>query len=316
LTQHIAFLAIDIGGTNTNYGFVLTDGTILFKRILESGNSHDPGELIGRIVLNVNNDFKSFSNKYYLHGIGVGAPNVNYKNRTVDNPVNLNWKGSIPISDMLEKMFSIPVQLINDANAGALGELYYGGAKKMKDFVFITLGTGLGSGIISNGKLVSGHHGLAGELGHVTIIENGRLCGCGRKGCLEQYCSATGLVETYKELSGIESLEKYEATEISKKAKNNDEIARKAFYITGDLLGRSLANTVAHLDPEAIFLFGGLIEAGNLLLNPLQKSFQENLFPPYKNKTKILISSVPGKDAAILGAASAIMDFLKSNEKY
>jgi glucokinase len=306
-------LAIDIGGTNTRYAFILNDGRIIFQSVIETGHSSDPEELLGRLSSNIIYNFEPFKKEFYLQGIGIGAPNVNIYDRTIENPVNLNWKGKIPFAKMMEKKFSLPVILTNDANAGALGEMYFGGAKNLKDFVFITLGTGLGSGIVSNGKLVVGKYGYAGEIGHVTIIEDGRICGCGRRGCLEQYCSATGLVKTYLELSGKISPGEIDAEDVFIKAKNNDAIATKAFDITGDILGRSLTNTVAHLDPEVIFLFGGLVAAGDFLLNPLKKSFQENLFPAFKNKTKIMVSEVPGNDAALLGATSSIIDYLHNS---
>ena len=182
-------IAIDIGGTTTAFGFITEEGEIIFKNVIPTGNSSDPMELVGRLKAEILENFNKIENKFTIVGAGIGVPNGNYFNGTVEYPPNLNWKGIIPLAKIFKEKLSIEVVLTNDANAGALGELYFGAGKGMKDFIFITLGTGLGSGIVSNGELVYGHHGFAGEIGHTIIIQHGRSCGCGRKGCLEQYCS-------------------------------------------------------------------------------------------------------------------------------
>jgi glucokinase len=217
----------------------------------------------------------------------------------------------------------VPAILMNDANAAALGEMYYGGAKGMKDFIFITLGTGLGSGLIANGELINGHNGFAGELGHTTIIQYGRTCTCGKKGCLEQYCSATGIVKTYIEILKNDGRpfpedlteENVDARYIFEKAMGGDEAAFYAFNYTGELLGFALANAAAYMDPEAIFLFGGLARAEEILINPVIISFEKNLLGVYKNKIKILRSELPENDAALLGASSLVWDELKKKSK-
>jgi glucokinase len=306
-------LAIDIGGTNTSLGFVNNEGKILNKKKMMTGDSSDPLELVGRIAEIVKGSSKLFEGNYKLTGIGVGAPNANYFKGTIENPVNLNWKGIIPFKEILEQQFNIPVAITNDANAGALGEMYFGGAQNMKDFVFITLGTGLGAGIVANGKLVYGHNSLAGELGHTTIVKNGRLCGCNRRGCLEQYCSATGLVKTYLKLKGNKTKAKkheVDARVIYNRAINGDKIAKDSIDYTGNLLGLALANTVAHLDPEAIFLFGGLMGAYKLFKNRLQESFENNVYFQFKNKVKILKSQLQENNASLLGAASIARQIL------
>ena len=216
---------------------------------------------------------------------------------------------------MIKKEFCVPCWLTNDANAAALGEMLYGGAKNMSDFLFITLGTGVGSGIVSNGKIIYGHDGYAGEIGHTIVIDEGRLCGCGRKGCLETYASATGIKRTALELlsqSDKESkLRKYSKEKLCSEliyeaAKNGDEIALKCFEITINILGKALANSVAYTSPEAIFLFGGLTKAKDLLLEPLKRIMEENLLYVYKNKVKILLSQLEGSNAAILGASALV----------
>jgi glucokinase len=311
-------IAIDIGGTTTSFGFVTDDGKVVFKDEVATGTSPDPKVLVNIIADKCNEQLGKFSKEYELKGIGIGAPNGNFFKGTVEFAPNLKWKGIIPLADLFKKTFGVPAVLTNDANAAALGELYFGAAKNMKDFIFITLGTGLGSGIIANGQLVYGHHGTAGELGHTIIIQHGRLCGCGRKGCLEQYCSATGIVKTYLEILRNENCalpadtSKVDAKYIYDKAMGGDEAAFYAFNYTGELLGFALANSVAYTDPEAIFLFGGLTQADELLFNPTQISFENNLMSIYKNKIKLLPSGLPQNDAALLGAASLIWDALKS----
>jgi glucokinase len=313
-------LGIDIGGTKTIFGFVSLDGKVLHSETIETGKSSDPMELISRIHSASQIAFAKYSKEYHLTGIGIGAPNANYFHGTVEFAVNLKWKGIVPITKLFSEKFQLPATVTNDANAAALGEMFFGAAKGMKDFIFITLGTGLGSGIVANGDLVYGHQGFAGEIGHTIIIQHGRQCNCGRKGCLEQYCSASGIVKTYLDIlrnDGREmpsNLEEIDSKYIYEKALGGDEAAFYAFNYTGELLGFALANSVAYTDPEAIFLFGGLAQAEEILFNPVTLSFEKNLLNIYKNKVKILPSGLHENDAALLGAASLMWnDKAKTN---
>ncbi len=314
MNMHSPFcVGIDIGGTNTAFAFVDQKGAILHKDVVPTGSSSNPSDLINRVSDKIHDAIKSKSSFEKLKGIGIGAPNGNFFNGTIEFAPNLNWFGIIPVAKMFSEQFkNIPAYLTNDANAAALGEMYFGGAKKIKDFIFITLGTGLGSGIVVDGKLVYGHDGFAGEIGHTIVIQNGRQCGCGRKGCLEQYCSATGLVKTYLEI--LLTSDAYKKTDLDHSAIDakfifdralvGEEMAINAFDYTGEILGFALANSVAYTSPKAIFLFGGLANSGELLIKPTVKSFQKNLLNIYKNKVEIYTSSLPENDAALLGAAS------------
>lgn len=303
---------IDIGGTNTAIAFIDQEGKIIYKNEVSTGKSSDPNDLITRVCDEMRSALAKLSTENDLIGIGIGAPNGNYFSGTVEFAPNLNWFGIIPVAKMFEEKMHVKAFLTNDANAAAMGEMFFGSAKGMKDFIFVTLGTGLGSGIVVNGDLVYGHDGFAGEMGHVIVIQNGRQCGCGRKGCLEQYCSATGLVKTYLEFLANEDPEKFSAIDkttvnsksIYKMALSGDKVAINSFNYTGEILGFALANTVAYTSPEAFFLFGGLAEAGDLLLVPTKISFEKNLLSIYKNKISISVSGLPESDAALLGASS------------
>lgn len=321
MTHQLA-AGIDIGGTNTFFGFVDRKGKILLKDSVLTTDFPDPKELVNAISKKILEQIANCqlpTANYTLAGVGIGAPNGNYFTGSIEFAPNLKWKGVVPLAKYFSEELKVPAVLTNDANAAALGELYFGGAKGMKDFIFITLGTGLGSGIVVNGQMVYGHDGFAGELGHTIIIQYGRQCGCGRRGCLEQYCSASGIVKTYFEIlksGNPEALQTIDASKINakyifEKALNGDEDAFYAFNYTGELLGFALANSVAYTSPEAIFLFGGLAQAGELLFNPTVISFEKNLLNIYKNKIKILPSALPENDAAILGAASLIWNELK-----
>ncbi len=319
-------VGIDIGGTNTFFGFVDRDGKILLQDKVSTTDFPDPKDLVrvvsDKILAHIA-DSRLPTADCTLIGAGLGAPNGNYFNGSIEFAPNLKWKGIVPLAKMFREKLNVESVLTNDANAAALGEMYFGGAKKMKDFIFITLGTGLGSGIVVDGKMVYGHDGFAGELGHTIIIQHGRQCGCGRKGCLEQYCSATGIVKTYFEILKSENpgalnnldIASIDAKYIFDKAMNGDEAAFYAFNYTGELLGFALANSVAYTSPEAIFLFGGLAQAGELLFNPTILSFEKNLLHNYKNKVKILPSSLPENDAPILGAASLIWNEVMEKEE-
>jgi len=309
---------IDIGGTNTRFGLVDKEGTIIFKDSVRTTDFADPKDLVNtvseRILTALNRKQETVNRK--LIGAGIGAPNGNFFKGTIELAPNLKWKSVIPMAKYFNEELHAPALLTNDAKAAALGEMQFGGARGMKNFLLVTLGTGLGCGMVVNGELVYGYDGFAGELGHVIIIQHGRQCGCGRKGCLEQYCSNQGIVKTYFEILKSENphaldeldTDTINAKYIYEKALAGDEAAFYAFNYTGELLGYALANSVIYTGPEAIFLFGGLTQAGELIFNPTILSFEKNLLPVYKlrNKIKILPSSLKEDEAAILGAASLI----------
>jgi glucokinase len=305
-------VGIDIGGTNTVLGLVNSKGEILAKSTVPTENFPVPEHLVAIICEEIKKVFSAFSSKYELAGIGVGAPNGNFFKGTIEFAPNLRWEGVVPLAKFFQDRIGLKTLLTNDANAAALGEMIFGGARGMKDFIFITLGTGLGSGIVANGEMIYGHDSFAGEIGHVIMFPDGRPCGCGRKGCLETYCSATGIKRTYSDLllshherSDLKS-HVADAKYIYDKAIVGDKDAREAFRYTGDILGLALANSVAYTSPEAIFLFGGLALAGDLIFKPTIESFERNLLNIYKNKIRILPSQLRENDAAILGAASLI----------
>ncbi len=286
-------LAMDIGGTYTKIGLVEKNGTIRGKRVFSTGSKHSfPG-----FVLNLEEEVAllcaKMKDKIKIVAIGIGAPNANCFTGQMERPPNFKWGDVVPISETISSLYKLPVVIANDANAAAVGELVYGMAKDMKHFVVLTLGTGLGSGIVVDGKLVTGANGMAGELGHVSVDPEGRKCNCGLKGCLETYASVTGIIRTVFELladlneeSTLRSIS-YESLTgeiISEQALKGDVIALKAFEITGKLLGSKLADTVAHLDPEAFILTGGLSKAGDILLGPVVRNLEKNLFAAYKGK--------------------------------
>jgi glucokinase len=308
---------IDIGGTNTAIGLMDRDGNILVEDRLKTSNFPETEKYVAALYEKVMTNFKKVQEGHELIGIGIGAPMGNINKGTIEYPANLPWKGIIPLADLFKSHTSLPVMVTNDANTAAVGELVFGGAKNMRNFVVITLGTGLGSGFVIDGKLVYGHDGFAGELGHTTIKPglSTRECGCGKKGCLETYVSANGLKRTlFKILADSlqpSELRKYsfndmEAEMIHKAAKNGDPLAKKAFEDTGRLLGIALANVVAHTNPEAIFLFGGLALAGELIFEPARETMEEYLLSIYRGKVKILMSELNTRNAAVLGAGSLI----------
>ncbi len=296
---------IDIGGTNTVFGLTDRQGKILVYGSLKTTDYPSPLDLVKHVSEKIK---QVIPEGYYLAGVGVGAPNGNYYKGTIEFAPNLKWFGVIPMADYFSHSLGCRVVLTNDANAAAIGEMVFGGAKGMKNFIVITLGTGLGSGIVVNGEVVYGHDGFAGEIGHVIVIPGGRNCGCGRSGCVETYCSATGIKRTYHEKTQSASATPVyiSSQEIFNRATAGDEHAKETFEETGNILGLVLANSVAYTSPEAIFLFGGPVKAGDLLLNPTRKSFEENLLNIYKGKIKVLPSQLDENDAAILGAASLI----------
>lgn len=299
---------IDIGGTNTVIGFVDGEGNCAFKTSIKTPGYEDPAAFVNVVTGIINNFFQQHQD-YKLEGIGIGAPNGNYYNGSIEFAPNLKWKGIVPLVELFKKHFEVPVILTNDANAAAIGEMVYGNAKGMKHFIEITLGTGVGSGIVVDGTMVYGHDGFAGEIGHTIVFPGGRACGCGRNGCLEAYCSAKGIVKTYMELlekNGQKGGPEITPFSISELAGKGDTIALKTYEYTGEVLGLALSNSVAHTSPEAIFLFGGITNAGEILFKPVRESFEKNLLTIYKNKIKILPSGIKENDAAILGAASLV----------
>lgn len=316
-------VGIDIGGTNTSFGIVDREGNILAEDSIKTNGSGDIDSYLEKLSQNINKRLSSLNINSNLKGIGIGAPNGNYYNGTIEHAPNLIWKGIIPFVKMFEKHFpDIPISLTNDANAAAIGEMVYGAAKNIKNFITITLGTGLGGGVVANGRLVYGHDGFAGELGHIIIKRKGRKCGCGRRGCLETYVSATGIKRTVMELLSNETVESelrkinfknLNAKMITDAAKKGDKIALKAYEMTGEIFGYALADLVAILSPEVIYLFGGLANAGDFLFKPVRKNFDKYLLPIFKNKVKILPSGLQGKNVAVLGASALVWQELNKN---
>ena len=307
-------VGIDIGGTNTVFGIVDARGTIIASGSIKTGAYEKVDEYVDEVCKNLLPLIVANGGIEKIKGIGIGAPNVNYYSGTIEFAPNLPWKGVIPLAAMFEERLGIPAALTNDANAAAIGEMTYGAARGMKDFIMITLGTGVGSGIVVNGQMVYGHDGFAGELGHVIMRrENGRVCGCGRKGCLETYCSATGVARSAREFLAASTepslLRAIPAEEITSKdvydaAVKGDKIAIDIFNFTGTILGEALADFIAFSSPEAIVLFGGLAKSGKYIFDPIQKALDENILTVFKGKTKLLMSELKDSDAAVLGASA------------
>lgn len=307
-------VGIDIGGTNTVFGVVDARGTVLYSSSIKTGKYADIEDYVAALGTGLLQVIDQAGGPDKIKGIGVGAPNGNYFNGCIEFAPNLPWKGKIPLAQLIsEKVGGIPVALTNDANAAAIGEMTYGAARGMKDFIVITLGTGVGSGIVISGNLVYGHDGFAGELGHVIVRRNGRQCGCGRQGCLEAYTSATGVARTareYLEIRKDESLlREFDPSEITSKdvydaAMKNDKLALEIFETTGAMLGEAFANFVAFSSPEAIILFGGLTKAGDLIMEPIKRAMDANMLKVYEGKTKVLFSQLKESDAAVLGASA------------
>ncbi|MEP6845695.1 MAG: ROK family protein [Panacibacter sp.] len=307
-------IGIDIGGTGTKFGIVDRVGNVLFS----SQMSTKKHKVLETYIEDLYNNVKPLIDKAggvgRIKGIGVGAPNGNYYTGTVEYAPNLPWKGILPLAKLIQDKFKLPVVLTNDANAAAIGEMMYGAAQGMKDFIMITLGTGVGSGIVANGHLIYGHDGFAGELGHTIIIPDGRMHeGTGKKGSLESYASATGVTLTALELlkntkkkSTLRNLkpEEIDSKKVFDAAIAGDELAKEIFEYTGKILGMALANAVMFSSPEAIILFGGLTKAGELILKPTREHMEANLIQVFENKVKILVSHLKESDAAILGASA------------
>ena len=308
-------VGIDIGGQTSKIGVVDARGTVLAQTVIRT-DSHSEVELyIAELADAVKKVIREAKVEGAVRGIGVGAPNANYYDGTIENAVNISWGGgkSINFSKLLsEAMGGLPVALTNDANAAAVGEMTYGAARGMKNFIMITLGTGVGSGIVINGEVVYGHDGFAGELGHVAAVRNnGRFCNCGKTGCLETYASATGVARTAREWleltdepSVLRNLDSIASKDVFDAAKEGDKLALKIFEFTGKMLGRSLADFIAFSAPEAIVLFGGLARAKEFLTEPIESAMNANVLPLWKNKVKLVYSQLKESDAAILGASA------------
>ena len=323
-------IGVDIGGINTAFGLVDENGDLYAESVISTKKYpyfEDYPAYVADLCDAMHAMADSLSFEYELAGIGIGAPNANYHKGTIETPANL-WKFRedeanpdesrriFPLVDDISRCFGgVKTLMTNDANAATIGEMVYGNAKGMKDFIMVTLGTGLGSGFVANGEMIYGSDGFAGEFGHIIVERNGRQCGCGRSGCLETYVSATGIKRTAFELMATMTAPSklrdiafadFDASMISAAAAQGDPVALEAFRVTGEILGRALADIVAITSPEAIFLFGGLSKAGKFIFEPTQWYMEENMLSMYKNKVKLLPSGIQGKNAAILGSSALI----------
>lgn len=309
-------VGVDVGGQTTKLGVVDMRGQVLAQTVIRT-DTHDAVELyIAELAEAINKVITDAGVEGQVRGIGMGIPNGNYYTGEIENAVNLKWgnKGTVPVAKLLKEHMGgeIPVALTNDANAAAMGEMTYGAARGMKNFIMITLGTGVGSGIVINGEVLYGHDGFAGELGHVCAVRhNGRLCNCGKAGCLETYASATGVAKTAREWldmsdepSSLRSLDNITSKDVYDAAKEGDSLALKIFEYTGTILGQSFADFVAFSAPEAIVLFGGLARARKFLIDPIEKALNENVLSLWRDKVKIVFSQLKDSDAAILGASA------------
>jgi glucokinase len=311
-------IGIDIGGTNTKYGIVNHRGEILEKGDLRTDAYPEIELYVDALHKAITPIIEAHKQDGHIKGIGIGAPNGNYYTGTIEYAPNLQWRGIIPLAKMMTEKFDLPCSLTNDAKAAALGEMMYGAARGMKDFIMITLGTGVGSGIVANGQLIYGHDGFAGELGHTTIRPGGRLHkGTGLHGSLEVYASATGIALTANELlaknpetpSLMRNYNKIDAKVVADCAEQDDDLAKEVYRFTGQILGEALANFVMFSSPEAIVLFGGVIKAGDLILKPTKEHMEKNVLPIFRNKIKLVFSELQGADAAILGASALAWEF-------
>ncbi len=309
-------VGIDIGGTNSVYGLVDREGNVFGEGVIPTRKYPDFDQYLEELHIGIQSLLKKLDFEHELLGVGIGAPNGNHYSGTIEFAPNLLWTGRIEFVDKMKRYYpNIPVLITNDANAAAIGEMIYGAAKGMKDFIVVTLGTGLGSGFVANGKLIYGHDSFAGELGHTIINGRNRMCGCGRKGCLEAYVSATGIKRTAYKLVA-DHLEDSEfrkipfndltAEMITNAALNGDPLAIEAYEYTGTLLGKALADAVTITSPEAIILFGGLAKAGKYIFEPTHRAMEANILKIFQNKVKLLPSGIDGKNAAVLGASALV----------
>lgn len=306
-------IGLDLGGTNSVFGIVDARGNIVATTAIKTQAYPDFDDYVKASVDALMPIIDTVGGIEKIKALGIGAPNGNYYNGTIEYAANLVWQGVVPIAKKFEEALGIPVIVTNDANAAAVGEFTYGVARGMKNFIMITLGTGVGSGIYINGQLVLGCDGLAGELGHLTVVPGGRTCGCGRKGCLETYCSATGVARTAREYldkrdtpSLLRDIKPEDITsfEVYKAAVAGDELAKEIFEVTGSMLGEACANFALFCSPEAFIFMGGLTKAGDLLMKPLQKAYDEHLLSVYKGKAKLMLSGLKDSETAVLGASA------------
>ena len=308
-------LGIDIGGTNSVFGIVDARGQVVASDSIKTQKHNNFDDYVDELHAAVMRLLKDNDAEDKIHGIGIGAPNANYYTGELVNAVNLPWGKHVKIAEKVSNKFGgIPVAVTNDANAAAIGEMTYGAARGMRDFIMITLGTGVGSGIVVNGQLLYGHDGFAGELGHVIMKRNnGRMCGCGRTGCLETYCSATGVARTAREFLEIRTepsllreipVEDITSKDVYDAAVAGDKIAKDIFEFTGNLLGQAFADMVTFSSPQAFILFGGLAKSGDLLLKPIKESLDKNIMECFRGKAQIIVSELKESDAAVLGASA------------
>ena len=310
-------IGLDLGGTNSVFGIVDARGEIKATTAIKTGGYEKVEDYVAACVDALQVIIEQVGGIDKIKAMGIGAPNGNYYKGTIEFAPNLPWahNGVVPLGDMFSKALGIPVALTNDANAAAIGEMVYGVARGMKNFIVITLGTGVGSGIVVNGQLLYGHDGFAGELGHVTMVrgEEGRPCGCGRTGCLEAYCSATGVARTAREIlakTNRESLlremdpEKITSLDVSIAAGKGDELAKEIYEFTGKMLGEACADFAAFSSPEAFIFFGGMVKAGELIMKPIREAYNAHVLKIFKNKAQFLVSGLDGASAAVLGASA------------
>jgi len=302
-----------MGGTNTVIGIVDTLGKVATTTAIKTRDYVEFEDFVDALVKACRRVMNDVGGEHLVAGIGIGAPNANYYSGNIENAANLPWKGVLPLGEMLNRALELPVAVTNDANAAAIGEMTYGAARGMRDFIMITLGTGVGSGIAVNGQLVYGSDGFAGELGHTCAVRGGRKCGCGKSGCLETYCSATGVARTAVEMlttrDDASLLRQIDTAEITSKdvfeaALKGDALAKEIFDFTGRIMGQAFADFVAFSAPEAIVLFGGLAQAGELLLEPIREAMEANMLPYWKGKVKLIPSALKSSESAVLGAAA------------
>lgn len=310
-------IGLDLGGTNAVFGIVDKDANIVAQTSVKTQAYPDVNDFVNACVEALKPAIEQVGGIEKIHGMGAGAPNANYYTGEIEMAPNLVWAKDkiVPLAKMFSESLGLKVAMTNDANAAAMGEMCYGAAKGMKNFIVLTLGTGVGSGIVINGEMVYGHDGFAGELGHVTMVrgEEGRSCGCGRKGCLEAYCSATGVARTAREflakdnrpsmLRDIEP-EKIESFDVYKAAVAGDDIAKEIFEFTGNMLGEACADFTVFASPEAFIFFGGLAKSGDVIMDPIKRGYDAHVMPIYKGKAKFLVSPLEGAGAAVLGAAA------------
>lgn len=313
MAQKPYVIGLDLGGTNSEFGIVDQNANIVASTRVKTAGHGDINQYVDDCVEALKPIIEQVGGIEKIHAMGIGAPNGNYYTGCIEFAPNLPWKGNIPLAQMFSDRLGVPVRLTNDANAAAMGEMQYGVAKGMQNFIMITLGTGVGSGIVCNGQMVLGCDGMAGELGHVIVERNGRQCGCGRRGCLECYCSATGIARTAREI--IEKtdkptslrnipLDQIDGLAITLAARDGDPVALEIFEYTGRILGEACANFAAFSSPEAFVFFGGLSKAGDLIMDPIKRAYEENVLTVFKGKAKLLVSELDGAGAAVLGASA------------